>query len=335
MENVKSILPGFLIVVVTALFVRLLSYFSLPIPEVMLGMVTGVILGNLFTLPQKYEAGLIFCYNIILKTAIVLLGFKIYLSDIINIGGSALMLISISFTLALVLSFFLGRMFKIPKKMAALIGVGTAVCGNTAIVAVAPCISATKVETSFAIATNTVFGMLAIFLFPAIGRYLGLSNEFFGLWSGIAINDTSQVLAASFSYSEVALDFATTVKLTRNSLLGLVVIIMTYIFRENTGQKKTGLGRIFKLPLFVILFLLVSTFNSFGGREFLMKISPHFLSYNKEVIKFCILMALTGIGFTTHLKAMFKIGFRPFVFGLLLATLLSAFNYIAIATIIF
>ena len=176
--------------------------------------------------PGALQPGIRFAYQTLLRIAIVLLGARFAFDQVLAIGGRALVLIVTLMALALLVAHTLAHVAGVPRRLASLIGVGTAVCGNSAITAVAPVIGARDEEMSYAIATNTVFGTAAVFAYPLLGHALGLDDAFFGTWAGTAVNDTSQVVATGFAYSDAAGELATTVKLTRNALMGLVIMGM-------------------------------------------------------------------------------------------------------------
>jgi uncharacterized integral membrane protein (TIGR00698 family) len=207
--------------------------------------------------------------------------------------------------------------------LATLIGVGTAVCGNSAIVATAPVIGARDEEVSFAIATNTLFGTLAVFLYPFIGHALGMSDAAFGTWAGTAVNDTSQVVAAGFAYSEAAGKVATAVKLTRNALMGGVIVAMGLAYgRAAAAGADAGTGAWMKrlkqsLPLFVVGFLFLALLNTLGAVRALSNATGQDIPKVLQlIVKFLILVALSGVGLSTRFEAMRKTGLRPFYVGL-------------------
>src|SRR5204862_5093489 len=133
-------------------------------------------------------------------------GARLSLGDVAQIGASALALVVFTMTAAFAFALLAGRVARLPPRLALLIGVGTSVCGNSAIVATAPVLDAEEREVSFAVATITLFGTLAVFLYPLVGHALGLTSQVFGTWTGVAVNDTSQVVAASAAFSPEARD---------------------------------------------------------------------------------------------------------------------------------
>ena len=327
-----AILPGLLLAVAVALTARFL-HALLPhavgtaLGEVIVAVLLGLAIGNFARLPGVTGPGIRFSFHTVLRTAIVLLGATFSFAQVVAIGGKALLMIVALMLLALAVAHALGRAAGTPGRLATLIGVGTAVCGNSAIVATAPVIGARDEEVSFAIATNTLFGTLAVFLYPFIGHALGMSDAAFGTWAGTAVNDTSQVVAAGFAYSEAAGKVATAVKLTRNALMGGVIVAMGLAY----GRAAAGAGAVGadagpgawkkrlkqSLPLFVVGFLLLALLNTLGVVRALSNATgqdiPKALQF---VVRFLILVALSGVGLSTRFEAMRKTGMRPFYVGL-------------------
>ena len=239
--KIKEFLPGLILVTTIATVIHfghqvLPSTYQKIIGQVVLGMLVGLVIGNTIGVADTYNKGIRLCFGHILKLAIILLGVRISIAQIAAIGGTALLLVVALIILALTTTFFIGRWLGVSPKLAALVGVGTAVCGNTAISAIAPAINAKDEEMSFAIAVNTLIGTCAVFIYPLLGEYLHLSDTFFGFWAGTAVNDTSQVVATGFAYSDEAGKWATTVKLTRNALMGFVLVAMTFIYSDKDND---------------------------------------------------------------------------------------------------
>lgn len=245
-------------------------------------------------------------------------------------------LVAVCITMALLMAYGAGRLFKIPARLAALIGVGTAICGNSAIVATAPVIEAKEDDVSFAVATITLFGLIAVIFYPIIGHVIGLSDRVFGLWSGTAVNDTSQVVATGAAYSSAALNVATIVKLTRNTLMAPLIVLIGLVYRRASQRQLTGkaaqaahltLGKL--APWFVLGFLALSLVRTGGvaagilpqnvDKPGALQSAATMLKFADEMARFCILMALAGVGLGTNLQSMRKTGFKPFVVGLCVA----------------
>jgi uncharacterized integral membrane protein (TIGR00698 family) len=238
----------------------------------------------------------------------------------------------------------LGRLAGVPGRLSTLIGVGTAVCGNTAITATAPVIHAEDEEVSFAIATNTLFGTAAVFLYPLLGHWIGLSNAAFGTWAGTAVNDTSQVVATGFAYSDAAGKVATAVKLTRNAMMGGVIVVIGLIYArgaraatagEGAGKdegERAGWSRLRQsVPGFVLGFLLLALLNTLGVIAWASSVIGRDLSQALQVLsRFLILVALAGVGLSTRLSAMRRIGATPFLVGFATAATTATASYFLI-----
>jgi uncharacterized integral membrane protein (TIGR00698 family) len=305
------------------------------ISEILVAVLLGLYLRNWIGLGERTKAGVQFSIQRILRFGIILLGLRLSLQDVAATGLTALILVSICITVALTLAYVLGRVFHIPPRLAALIGVGTAVCGNTAIVAVAPVLDATEEETSFAVATITLFGLLAVLVYPVIGHWLVLSDRAFGLWAGTAVNDTSQVVAVGAIFSQAALNVATIVKLTRNTLMAPLIVLIGLVYSR--GSKNTArasrleLGKI--IPGFVIGFLVMSLVRTVGvALGFLplnvadpggLTLSAQTLTALDGISKFAILMALAAVGLNTDLASLRKIGLKPLIVGTCVAGILA------------
>jgi uncharacterized integral membrane protein (TIGR00698 family) len=325
-------LPGLALAVLVALVARLLHHVLPPaagtvVGEVLFAVILGLVVGNAVRLPDALRPGIRFSFHTVLRAAIVLLGASLSFQQVVATGLEALLIIVILMSLALAVAHFLGRAMGVSPKLATLIGVGTAVCGNSAIAATAPVIRARDEEVSFAIATNTLFGTVAVLLYPVVGRALHFDDATFGTWAGTAVNDTSQVVAAGFAFSEAAGDVATTVKLTRNALMGLVIvgIGMAYSGSPGSGPRTGPWKRVQQsIPLFVVGFLLMALLHSVGALAWVSRaLGTDVVALLRDVSRVLILVALAGVGLSTRLDAMRTIGWKPFLLGLVLAVLTS------------
>ncbi len=323
-----SCLPGLWLVGGVVLFTSII-HGLLPgnsgtvLGDVLIALSLGLIINNCFIIPIKMIPGIRFALRQMLRTAIILLGCRLAFTQLIAIGGKAVIMIVILITVALAVSYLLGRLTKIPVKLAILLGVGTAVCGNTAIAAIAPVINAQREEFSFAIATNTLIGTVAVVVFPMIGHYLGFSDAFFGTWVGTAVNDTSQVVATGFSYSQEAGEMATIIKLTRNSMMAFVLVAIGMLYARSpenqSGLKNVSLKKRFieSIPMFVLGFLLMALLNTFGLFTWVSDLINYDIqSFIKKVCKLLILGAMAGVGLGTSFSQMRKTGGGPIVVGI-------------------
>ncbi|PWH16732.1 MAG: putative sulfate exporter family transporter [Anaerolineae bacterium] len=334
--------PGLLLVLALALFSRFLHGFisqpvlSKSISEILIAVLLGLLVGNLFRLNASFRAGAKFALNRLLRLGIILLGLRLSLQDVAATGLRALALVVICISAALGMAWLAGRLFRVPPKLAALIGVGTAICGNTAIVATAPVLEADEEEMGFAVVTITLFGLLAVLLYPLIGHALGLSERAFGLWAGTAVNDTSQVVAVSAIYSPLSLDVATVVKLTRNTLMAPLIILFGLVTTRALNSSATHFTWGKLIPGFVLGFLAMALLRTLGVAAGLLpqsvsqpgelQTAATFLKTVDELSKFLILMALTGVGLNTNLSSLRRLGLKPLLVGTSVAVLLAALS---------
>ncbi|OGB93342.1 MAG: hypothetical protein A2Z31_08215 [candidate division NC10 bacterium RBG_16_65_8] len=242
-----------------------------------------------------------------------------------------MLVIALCVVLAIFVVRFLSVRMGLSDRLGTLLGVGTSICGVSAIVATAPAIDAKQEETSVAVATITVFGLLAVLIYPLLGRVLGLTDAFFGTWAGTAVNDTSQVVATGLIYSQTAGEVATVVKLTRNLFMAPVIVVLSSIYlaraRSAGGPKATRGGVSLKtaVPGFVLGFLAMAVLNSLGA------FPPAVLDLIKTASGWLIVIALGGVGVETNLASLRTIGLRPFYAGLCAATFMAAVSFTLIA----
>jgi uncharacterized integral membrane protein (TIGR00698 family) len=310
------------------------------ISEILVAVVLGLYLRNAIGLGDRVQAGIKFSINRILRFGIILLGLRLSLQDVIATGLTSLLLVMACISIALALAYFAGRLFKIPARLAALIGVGTAICGNSAIVATAPVLDANEEEVSFAVATITLFGLLAVLVYPYAGHLVGLTDRAFGLWAGTAVNDTSQVVAVGSIFSEAALNVATVVKLTRNTLMAPLIVLFGLVYARGFNRDlsdEAAQASSFNwrkvVPGFVIGFLLLSLVRTVGVALLVLPQSvsepgdliaaASFLKACEEISKFAILMALAGVGLNTDLVSLRRIGLKPLLVGTCVAVVLA------------
>ena len=181
-----------------------------PVFAILLGMILAFV-----KRPAWFQAGITFSGKKILQYSIIFLGFGMDIMTVLKTGGQSLAVMLCTIAASLLTAFLVGRALKVDGNTSILIGVGTSICGGSAIAATAPVIDADDKEVAYSISTIFLFNILAVFIFPALGRVFGMSDTGFGVWAGTAINDTSSVVAAGFSFSDAAGEMATIVKLTR------------------------------------------------------------------------------------------------------------------------
>jgi uncharacterized integral membrane protein (TIGR00698 family) len=249
-----------------------------------------------------------------LKGGIILLGASLDLGVILRTGAESLPVLLITIAVGLACALVLGRMMDVHWRMRCLIGIGTTICGASAIAALAPVVRAKAEEIAYSISVIFFFNMLAVFTFPTIGHLLSLSDPGFGLWAGTAVNDTSAVVAAGFAYSHDAGTIATIVKLTRTTLIIPLVIgfglLMPWFEEPPAGEGDSLARRAYQaVPVFIILFVLASLLNTLG-------LMGHFAPSVQLVGRWVLVVALAAVGLQGHWRAFAGAGTRPLLLGL-------------------
>lgn len=306
-------LPGLLLAVAVA-GASMASARFVPaiIGSVLLAVLLGLLIGNLITLPATTGPGLGVASNRVLRLGVILLGARLTFADVAAIGGPAVGVVVITMTTTFASVALVSRIVGVPPRLATLIGVGTAVCGNSAIVATAPIISAEEREISFAVATITIFGTASLLIFPVVATTIDMSDQVFGIWAGLAINDTSQVVAAGAAYSDEALEVATVVKLVRNALMApLILVIAWWSARSSaTTDNPAVRGSTRKaFPLFLLGFLGLAGARSLGI------LSDEMAAASGTAATALITIAIAAIGLQTRLGELRKVGIQPFLVG--------------------
>jgi uncharacterized integral membrane protein (TIGR00698 family) len=272
------------------------------------GITLGILTATVWKLPSSLGKGLKFTSKYILQLAVILLGFEMNMLSVIRVGQQSIWVILLTLTAAFGTVALVGRALGIHRKLATLIGVGTAICGGSAIAAASSAIEADDQDISYSISTIFLFNVVAVFLFPVIGHLLKLTDSGFGMWAGTAINDTSSVVAASYSYSTAAGNFATVVKLTRSLMIVPITLALALIYsRASSRQTHFNFARVF--PWFILGFLLASLVStlSFLPKETLLALSSSG--------RFLIIAAMAAIGLNTSLQAFRKAGPRALLLG--------------------
>jgi len=273
-----------------------------------LGILIGIVVGNIWHYPERLSAGITVTSKRVLQMAIVLFGFQMNLAGVLNLGSQGLLLIAATITIALILAWVVGNAMRIEKHEQTLIGVGSAICGASAIAAISPIIKAGERSVATAISTIFLFNIVAVFVYPIVGHIVGMSDLRFGLWCGAAINDTSSVVAAAFSYSNAAGAAATVVKLTRTLMIIPASLILAVMQTRKSGDKGgINLAKIF--PWFVVGFFIACLVNTTGI------IPAETSAYFGTMGKFLITMALAAIGLNTNARELIKNGKKPILLG--------------------
>lgn len=275
-----------------------------------LGIVAGVLLSPLVRRGSAVRSGLGFASGRVLQVAVVLLGAQMSLRQVWHVGARSLPVMVGTLAVCLGLAYLLGRRLAIAADLRTLIGVGTAICGASAIAAVSPVLRAKSDDVAYAVTTIFVFNVAAVLVFPPLGHVLALSQHAFGLFAGTAVNDTSSVVAAADSYGHQASDYAIVVKLTRTLMIIPITASLAVLGARRTSAAGSGTVRLTQLvPWFLVGFLLMTAANSLdwipsGAQPSL-----------RTVASFLVTVALSAIGLSTDLGGLRRTGARPLVLG--------------------
>lgn len=304
----RSRLPGLAACLGIAVVAYLLGQLVPLVGGAVFAILMGILIASWRAPSATFKPGIAFSGKKILQGSIVVLGGSLSLGQIWQTGQDSLIVMLITLSSALLAAYILGKVLRVPSHLASLVGVGTGICGGSAIAAVAPIIRASDDEIAFSISTVFLFNVMAVVIFPPLGHLLGMSDTGFGLWAGTAINDTSSVVAAAYSFSVPAGDYATITKLARTTMIiPISLAFALYVARKREGGAYS-LAAIF--PWFIVLFLVASIANTLGlfGTEL-----PGYLG---AAGRFLIIVALAGVGLGTNLRTLVKTGPRPIFLGL-------------------
>ena len=296
---------------------KLVPVVGAPVFAILLGMLVALV----WPVEAAFKSGVGFVSKKVLQYAVILLGFGLNISVVLATGKQSLPIIVCTIATSLIVAYVLHKVMKIPGKISTLIGVGSSICGGSAVAATAPVIKADDEEVAQAISVIFFFNVLAAVLFPLLGTALGfstVSGEGFGIFAGTAVNDTSSVTAAAATWDSMwnlgtaTLDKAVTVKLTRT----LAIIPITLGLSLHYGKKEAAAGKKFRLaqavPVFVLYFVLASLATTLALQ---MGISATLFAPMKTLSKFLIVMAMAAIGLNSNIVKLIRTGGKPILLG--------------------
>ena len=288
----------------------------IPFPQVeyvLWAIILGLLLSNTFTLPRLFRPG-IATYELWLKLGIVLVGAKFLLNDVLHLGGMSLALVFVELALSLSMMTLLGRIFKLPPKLTSLLAIGSSICGVTAIMAAQGAIEPEEEDTSTAIAAILALGALALFTFPAIGHALHMGQQSYGIWAGLAVDNTAEATVTGAIYGDAAGRFAILAKTARSAFIGFVVLGYAVYWASQGQAHRVERKALFlwqKFPKFILGFVAISVLATVGF------FSPAQLNSLSNLSKWAFLPAFAGVGLRTQLRDLINQGWRPILVGIL------------------
>ncbi len=349
---IGTTLPGLALALLIALTGRVLAELpnavlgldKTPLSPILVAILLGLLLRNAIGLPSVYEAGLQLALKKVLRIGVALLGIRLSLATTGAIGLVALPIVVCCIATALFLVTRLAAVVGLPPRLATLIAVGTAICGNSAIVAMAPVIDATDDEVSYAVGCITVFGLVALIFYPYLGQVLfdGDATRI-GLFMGAAIHDTAQVAGAGMIYlaqfgTAEVLDTAMVTKLQRNMFMLAVIPLMAFYSNRASSSGSIRSQIRAALPMFVFGFLAMSllrTVGDLGERPFGIldpEVWTRLIGWTTQTATWCLAVAMAAVGLGTSFTRLRGLGLRPLGVGLFAAAVVGAVSYVLVRT---
>lgn len=299
-----------------------------PVFSIIIGMIITAVFGK-FSSDERVKSGITFTSKKILQWAVIILGFTLNIRTVLSVGGKSLPVIISTIAVSLIVAFVMCKILKVDKKVSILVGVGSSICGGSAIAATAPVIDADDEEIAQSISVIFLFNVIAALIFPTFGNAIGLTNDGFALFAGTAVNDTSSVTAAASAWDSMkgtegmVLAQATTVKLTRTLAIIPITLVLALIRtrqakKEGTEGTKVSMKKIF--PWFILYFVIASLITTLVAAlpesTFTAFYNDYFVKGAKWLAKFFISMAMCAIGLNTNVVNLVKKGGKPILMGL-------------------
>lgn len=322
------ILPGLLLTLLIAAIafgLRLVPVLAIISP-IMLAMLIGIAYRFFARQPAWAVSGVLFSQRRLLRIAIVLLGLQLTVTQIIELGAIALIILTTTLIFTFIFTVQVGRFLDVDPKLAQLIASGTAICGASAVFAANEVVKGTEEDVTYAVACVTVFGTIAMLLYPLLPALLNLGPAEFGLWTGSSIHEIAQVVAASFQNGQIAGEFATIAKLSRVIMLAPLVIALDLLTRraQNNGQASDKSARRPFIPWFVVGFIVAVSVSS------IVTIPVELKSHLMLMTTLLLAMALAAMGLQTDLANLRRKGFRPALLGALAFAFIGSFSLVCI-----
>lgn len=322
MNAIRKNISGFLICLLIAYPAHILGRYFPLIGGAVIALLSGMVIALFWRDKGKMDQGIKFTAKKVLQWAVILLGFGLNLNVILKTGGQSLPILICTITVALLIAWLLHKIMRIPGTISILVGVGSAICGGSAIAATAPAIDADDEEVAQAISVIFFFNILAALAFPTLGKLIGFdrtSGEAFGFFAGTAVNDTSSVTAAASAWDSMwglgteTLDKAVMVKLTRTlAILPITLALVLMRARKESGAGENTVRFSKTFPFFILYFVLASVIttaaSSFG-------VPSDIFNPLRELSKFLIVLAMAAIGLNTDLVKLMRTGVKPLFMG--------------------
>ena len=350
-KDLKFSISGIMLCIITAITaiylsnyvgITLLEFKKSPLSPIIFAILLGLIINNINIRLVKLESGFKFCIKYLLKLGIIFLGIRLSLLDFVLYGSKSLIVVIPCILSTIIIISLLKNKFGVSENLSLLIAVGTSICGATAIVALAPSINAKKTEITYAIANITVFGLLAMFIYPIVANLVFSNDLSIGLFLGSSIHETAQVAGSGLIYAEQysrqdVVGIAMLTKLVRNTLMVIVIPYLAHRSLSNNNTKP-NVSKIF--PYFIIGFIVFGLVRTFGDYYFLTQNDSIINNWNliihyiKKLAEFLLIIAMAAIGYNTNFKYFKKLGIKPFYLGFIAASMVGLISISIIGLLI-
>ena len=344
MQNPITILPGLVLAVLitfigfqsTRWTASLLNLKKSPISAIMIAIILGVLVKNTIGVHRDFQPGVGFGLKKLLRLGIILMGIRLSIFEVLKIGAISTGIVIVCIASGIFLTLFITKKLALPERLGTLIGVGTGICGASAIVATGPAIGAKEEEVAYAVGTITIFGIVAMFLYPYLSHLvLSLSHVEAGIFMGTSIHETAQVAGAGIMYDQLWIgpdttinptgaDVAIVTKLVRNAFMAVVIPLVAFIYirrNKEASQKKISVLSLF--PVFILGFIALAILRSIGdyvviNRNFMWNAEgwSALCSLIKQGAGYFLAVAVAGVGLGTDIKKLRQLGAKPFFVGL-------------------
>ena len=331
LEGMGRYIPGVLFVLILAVGGKVLSDWLQSVitlawvrslaSNVIVAIVGGMAIGNLLPLPKWLAPG-IGSYEFFLKVGIVIMGARFLVTDVARLGGIGLLMVVVEILFSIAFVTLFARWFKLPQKLGSLLSVGVGICGVSAIIGASGSIDAKKEETGYAIAVILVFGAAALIAYPLVGRALGMSDKLFGLWAGLAVDNTAEAVATGAIYSKAAVAYTALAKLCRNALMGFVILGFAVYYARRGMAREVGAKGLFlwqKFPKFVLGFIGLSVLFSILFAVFPGSAEQAYLKGRvgamRNLSEWAFQVTFVGVGLRTSFREMVRTGVKPLLIG--------------------
>ncbi|MFD3156827.1 YeiH family protein [Haloimpatiens sp. FM7330] len=326
MTKFKKIVPGILFTLVISI---MSIYINDSIKDVInlealtIGIIMGIIYNNTIKTQEVFKEGVRFSLKKLLKVGIVFLGFKLNFNAILKLGPKVILMVLIFVPSVLIIAVLLGKVFKVQNKLATLIGVGSCICGASAVVALSPTINAEEEDSVVAVSIVSFLGAIGVLAYSAIAVTSNMTNTQYGIWSGISLHGVAHAIAAAFARGDSAGEIGTFVKMARVLMLVPVSLALGFMFNKESGTSKKA-----KFPMYVLYFIIAGIVSSTGI------IPSSILRILTKLSSICILMAMVAMGLSVDFKSIRDKGMKALLIGVIIFLITSTSTYVIVTTVI-